>query len=137
MIKHKQFVFSGDFNQLLENMNKRLILAGYETDIDQKMGAIFIIEAETGSIASKCFGLASKYKLQLSYENGKVSLKVEDAWLNANFAALILGFFIFIPWITALIGFLGNDKKLKKIVTTASKEITKPTTANPNPPMFR
>ena len=98
-------------------MKKKLAREGLDIDCSSMGQNSFSLYCSDDSTFKKIFGLAFSCEALIECdEPGIANITVTGDWLEQNFLAIILGFVLFVPWITALIGFLGYEKKTKRIL---------------------
>lgn len=117
--KPLEFVLTQDLGELAQKIAGTIEDDDYDVDVDSSFDGNYNIEVSKKS-GMKFLGLAEEYKIKLKQENGKGKLLLSDDWFGTNWLFIVVGFFIWIPFLTGLIGFMGNEKKKKKVFNLAA-----------------
>ena len=132
--KPLEFVLTQDLGELAQKIAGTIEDNDYDVDVDSSFDGNYNIEVSKKS-GMKFLGLAEEYKITLKQENGKGKFRFSEDWFGTNWLFIVGGFLIGIPFITGLIGFIGREKKKKKVFNLAASCIK--ATQNPTKPPLR
>ena len=121
--KSLEFVPVQGLEASIKNISMKLERDGYDVDAEPIIGGKCLIEAGKGGAGAKFLGFAEGYKITLTKYDEKVILRVSNDWFGTNWLFLVGGFFLFFPFITGLIGFLGSDKKERKFFNLVASAV--------------
>lgn len=117
--KPLEFVLTQDLGELAQKIAGTIEDNDYDTEMDSSFDGKYSIEVSRKS-GMKIFGMAEEYKIMLKQENGKGKLRISDDWFGTNMLCIIVGIFFFPLLLVGLIGFMGREKKKKKVLNLAA-----------------